>query len=236
MREPEGERDGDGGGGAGVAADTEFILREAIEVKIKSFAKTTRRRRNWRSQTTSCHRGANRAKRPVRNSTCLSKRQGAMMGPRRQRPGERHSPLLTPRWKLKAFRAKWTARAGKSRAKIKLSANRRIVRGKVRATSLDEQHPCGLRTVKRNSRSVDCVFEDQAPAEDHCVYDARSDLGRIKRCKMTAATGDGFGEERRNKGHKRSRRSKQRICPKARYYVVNDVSVGVKEAAGVWHL
>ena len=28
--------------------------------------------------------------------------------------------------------------------------------------------------------------------------DARSDLGRIKRCKMTAATGDGFGEERRN--------------------------------------
>ena len=49
MREPEGERDGDGGGGAGVAADTEFILREAIKVKIKSFAKTTRRRRNWRS-------------------------------------------------------------------------------------------------------------------------------------------------------------------------------------------
>jgi hypothetical protein len=34
VREPEGERDGDGGGGAGVAADTEFILREAIEDQV----------------------------------------------------------------------------------------------------------------------------------------------------------------------------------------------------------
>ena len=147
--------------------------------------------------------------------------------------------MLTPRWKLKAFRAKWTARAGRSRAKIKLSANRRVVRGKVRATSLDEQHPCGLRTVKRNSRSVDCVFEDQAPAEaeHHCVYDARSDLGRIKRCKMTAATGDALARSGVTRDTSAAVVANNAYyAPKARYYVVNDVSVGVKEAAGVWHL
>ena len=146
MREPEGERDGDGGGGAGVAADTEFILREAIEDQVdgKDYEEEEELAQPD-DQLPSRRESGEAAGTRVRNATCLSKRQGAMMGPRRQRPGERHSPLLTPRWKLKAFRAKWTARASRSRAKIKLSANRRIVRGKL----LLIQSPDKLRSVKR---------------------------------------------------------------------------------------